>query len=577
MRFGNSLEMNTYLTLGQMNLSETQISDLLQNPQHKRELEASELHHRRLSFHSDVILKKLHASRYVDTFFMWISELLPEDKKNRVESMMSYPLATNELTKDIFMALERVWYAKDYVEKYVFASDEYESDFTLYLKSLNTKHLWQVESWSALKTSIDSVVVVDLPEIQLTDRPEPYFYFIQPSEIIDMKVDEVNDMEYIIFKHKDSEGNIVLLVYDSISMRKYEYEDRKKGALLADVQHGLGYCPARMFWSDKLQDGNYINKRSPITDSLGDLDWLLFFKTSKKLLDMHAAYPIYITYEIEQDNESEDKPTWWEGQEKATTHKGKGLMGAGSFMTVPPPLTGQADMMANPVQVVPAEIEACQYSVEETTRLELDIYTSSVGASGELLENEAVNEKQVEAAFKSREEVLMNIARNYQQIMCWTYSTLARLRYDIFFTECLVDFGEDFYLETAEALMEAYSNAKEKGVNSLILDTMNEKINDVAFKHRKKDRERAEIYKHLDPFPELTTQEVMEMKDVLDPIDIRIKINLLKYIRMFELQFGDMIDFIPNNFEQKITNINLKIQEYAMQQKSELQPQGDRA
>ena len=558
-----------------MNLDETQIDDLIRSPKHRSELEASEEHHRRLAFHSDIVLRKEHSSMHFSSWLAWVSRLLPKDKKARIEDLVQFPLATNELTKDIFIALERVWAAKDFTEKFVFASDEYEEDFRLYLESIKAKHLWKVESWSKFKTKIDSVVVVDLPEMQLTDRPDPYFYFIDTSQIIDMGVTQANEMKYIIFVHtKDHKTELV--VYDSKRMRKYAFDNKKRGALTAEVAHDLGYCPARMFWSDKLQTGNNINKRSPLTDSLGAFDWLLFFKTSKKYLDLHAAYPIYITYDIESEDEDDNKPTWYEGQRKETDHKGKGLMGPGSFMTVPPPNIGQPDMMSNPIQVVDASIDSCKYSVEEDERLELDIYTSCVGADGEI-NKEAINEKQVEASFKSREDVLMNVARNYSAIMRWTYETLGRLRYGYFFVSCVVDFGEDFFLEGQKELMEAYSNAKENGVSPLVLDSMNEKLMDLTYKHQSKERERAEVFKHLDPLPEVSIQEAKDLvpTGAVSLQELRIKINLLKYIRMFELDYGNVVDFMPNNFSQKIAFINQIFIEYAMQQEPTVQPQGE--
>jgi len=506
----------------------------------------------------------------------WIAELLPADKKNRIEHLMTFPLSTNELMKDIFMGLERVWYAKNFIQQYTFASDEYEHDFLAYLKQIKSDHMWRVEAWSSMKTAIDSVVIIDLPAVQNGLRPEPYFYFISPHEILDMGVDGRNDMQYIIFEHDNEDGVNELIVYDSEQMRKYAYDKKQIGALIAKVPHDLGYCPARMFWSDKLQDENYINKRSPVTDSLGDLDWLLFFKTSKKYLDLHAPYPIYITYEIESEKEREDKPTWWEGQEQTKKHTGQGFMGPGSFSTVPVPRTGEPDLMGNPIQVVGAEVEACQYSAEEVDRLANDIYRSCVGSDGDLLRKEAVNEKQVDASFKSREEVLINIARNFAEIMLWTNETLARLRYGVFFIDGMVEFGEDFYLQTEQELIASYADAKSKGVNQVLLDAMDEQIMDTKFKHKKRDRERAMIYKDLDPMPGMSiTEAAVLVGKGVSLADLTMKVNLLKFVRRFEMEFGDVVDFMSDDYAEKIEIINLKLQDYAREQEPNVQPQGE--
>ena len=169
----------------------------------------------------------------------------------------------------------------------------------------------------------------------------------------------------------------------------------------------------------------------------------------------------------------------------------------------------------------------------------------------------------------------MNVARNYSLIMGWTYETLARLRYGVFFTDCLVDFGEDFYLEGENELMDSYAYAKEKGVNSLILEGINEKILDVAYRHRTKDRDRADVYKYLDPLPELSVAEAKDLiqSGAVSVEELKIKVNLLKYIRKFEMEFGDMVDFMPNNFQKKIEFINLKFEEYATSKNDSVQPE----
>lgn len=547
-----------------MRLSETQIKNLLRSPKHNRELEASKLHHQRLAFHSDIVLRKEHASKYYATFTAWIGELLPSDKKDRIESLLTFPLCTNELMKDVFMGLERVWRAKNYTECYTFISTEYESEFMAYLKKIRSDHMWKVEAWSSLKTCIDTVVIIDLPEEQTEARPQPYFYFIAPEEIIDLSVSEKNDMEYIMFVRENPDGVNDLIVYDSELMRKYEYKDRKQGRLLGSIEHGLGYCPARMMWSDKLQDGNYINKRSPVTDSLGDLDWLLFFKTSKKYLDMHAAYPIYVTYEIKSENENDaEKLTEFEGQHETKSHKGKGFLGPGTFTTVPPPGPGEQDMMSNPVQVVPAEIDACKYSAEEVSRLEKDIYQSCVGIN-DVLQKEAVNEDQVDASLISAQDVLRNLARNFSEIILWTNETLALLQYgDTYFTEGMVSFGEDFYLESESDLMEQYADAKQKGINPVMLDSLDEKLLDSIYKNDRRGRMKAAIFKDLDPLPGMTIQEASALigKGVTVE-DLTIKANLLKFVKMFELEHGDVIDFEDGNYAKKINGIKLKFKDY---------------
>ena len=549
-----------------MSLSNEQIQQLVKTPVHSKELKTAIDHHNRLAFQSDVVLERRYASKYINDFDRWIKQLLPDDKVKRVKQLMTFPLATNELMKDIFIGLERVWSAKDFHEKYVFSSEEFELDFMEYLKSKQVKHLWKVEGWSAMKTAIDSVIVVDLPEKQTKERPEPYFYFITPQSIVDISVNELNQCEYVLFNTCDQDGEY-LIEYDDVYMRRYERT--KKGISPTPVdekEHKVGHCPARMFWSDKLQDGNHINKKSPCTDSLGDLDWLLFFLTSKKYLDLHAAYPIYVSYELEDDKKDDEtgmeKPTTYEGQREAE-NKGKAFIGAGSFTTLPTPLPGQIDLMANPMQVVSAEIDACEYSVEEAERLAKDIYESCVGADGKVMTKEAVNEKQVEATFKSREEVLLNIARNFASAMIWTHETMAIMRYGKpTYVTTMIDFGEQFYLDTQDELMGRFSEAKEKGVNAVVLDTLEEQLMDNVYRNNKAGRERVKIINDLDPLPGIPIREVAAL-GVLQGEELQVKMRFHNFIRRFEIEEGSLVDFMnESDYKTKIEAIKSKLLEY---------------
>jgi len=544
-----------------MNLSNAQIKELISSPKHRSEIEASVWHHKRLSFHSDIVLRQKYLSQYYNSFIAWVGEVLPEDKKIRFEQLLTFPICTNELTKDIYIGLERVWIAKDYCEKVNFISSEYETDFMDYLKKIKTQHLWRIEGWSAMKTAIDSVVVVSLPEEQTGERPDPYFFFLSPSNIIDLNINEKNEVEYVIWTSGES-----LYVWDSTYMRRFGYKNKKLSSDPVEREHGLGYCPARMFWSDKLQDGNYINKRSPITDSLGDLDWLLFFKTSKKYLELGSAYPIYISYEFASgENERTDAEGKYEARQDI--NKPKGSPGAGSYWTVPAPtMSGEVDLMENPVQVVSAEIDACKYSTEEVERLSTDIYRSCVGYDGEMIRSEAINEKQVEAAFKSREEVLMNVGRNFAAIMEWTNLTLARLRYEPSYVNgCIVSFGSQFYLETEDQLVEQIKQSRDGNMNPVITETLENKLLDTVFRNNRSGRQRAEIIQLIDPLPGISIDRAKEyIGQGIDEKDFNIKLNILRYVSIFEAENGNLSDFGKDlQMSERIKRIKQKINEYA--------------
>jgi hypothetical protein len=468
--------------------------------------------------------------------------------------------------KDVSTALGRVWYAKNYFEKYTFTSEEFEKDFELYRQSLKEDHLWRVEAWSAMKTAIDSVIVIDLPSEQTTERPAPYFYILEPDDIIDIEVNNKNEVEYIIFKCEAGEGEPeTIAVYDDTSLRKFEKKNGEPGKLIAEVPHTLGYCPARMLWSDKLADENYFNKRSPITDVLSDLDWYLFWKVAERYLNLYAPFPIYISYKFNKAEEEEGNPTGSE-KEKKDQHAGSSLMGPGSYMEVPAPvMNGDTNLMTNPLQVEGAQVEACKFCEEKSTKLRVDIFRAIVGYDGEINKT-AINEKQVESGFKSREEVLMIVARNFGQAKLWTNTTLARLRYGGYFVKGDIDFGSDFYLTDESEFITLYSDAKTKGASSLILDTIENQLLDTVYRNDPQGRMRATLQKDLDPLPGMSDGDALLnfQAGVINKETYLQKINYQKYYRMFELEFGG----IPTdkNYNSFLLLMQSKFQEYATEQ-----------
>jgi len=96
--------------------------------------------------------------------------------------------------------------------------------------------------------------------------------------------------------------------------------------MIAEVKHALGYTPARMLWSDKLQDENYINKRSPITDILADLDWYLFFRQLRSIWICTALSDLR-HLRNGRSGRWRCETYFAEGEREAKDHKGKGLLG----------------------------------------------------------------------------------------------------------------------------------------------------------------------------------------------------------------------------------------------------------
>ena len=71
-----------------------------------------------------------------------------------------------------------------------------------------------------MQVSPNSILIVDMPSVQTTERPEPYFYWLDLEDVIDYKLVEGNwnRFEWFIFR----QGPDKIAVFDDLSIRIFE-------------------------------------------------------------------------------------------------------------------------------------------------------------------------------------------------------------------------------------------------------------------------------------------------------------------------------------------------------------------
>jgi len=559
-----------------MNLSNERIHELIKNPLHSKDKQRGIDHHRRLSMHIDTVLSWTDTTIAHHEFLKWVESILTQDKYRQFEKIFnqSFPLPTNELTQKIFGELLRVFMAQDFYEDYRFVKDELSADFSDYReKILKEKKFIQTDIWHAVQSGIDNVLVIDMPDSQTTPRPSPYAYIIPIDSVIDIKNDKWGKCEYLIFR-----SNERIIVYDDTYLRAYGYEDKKITPIpVVEVEHRLGFTPARSIWLDNLMIGNTINKRGPITKELGELSWFLFHAISKKYLDMYASYPIYITYDTGKDFDqpnSDDRPL-----EQTDQLKDSGLIGAGSNLTVPAPQTkDDPDLLTNPLVVVSADIDSLNYNVCESDRIADKIYKSCVGSDEEITSSQAKNELQVKSSFESRENILTRIGENIASIQLFMCDTIARMRYGSdYYLGGMVSYGRRFHLQDEQALIENYSQLREKGLNASILDTLNTQIIQEKYKDDSTAIERAKMIYDIDPLPLISNGEIpgLLQAGLITMEDAIIKLHLIDFVRKFERENKPITDFGKGNeYRKNIETIINQFKIYASEQKPGIPNQG---
>jgi hypothetical protein len=538
---------------------------------------------RRLRFHTETNIAVSDINQPTTIFLQWVKTLLPKDKFNIFLQLFKFPLPTPAVVEDVYRELERVFYSRNSSSSYQFTDSELAEDWANYKKnSLNEPEVWKTTGWKRMQVSPNSILVVDLPQIQKSSRPEPYFYWLEIDAVIDYQLSKLDDnaFEWLIF----NQPNHQIAVFDDTYIRVYQLNEKNEiQSLVSEASHDLGYCPARFFWSTQLNEKNKDLKKNPITKELSNLDWYLFFALSKQHLDLYAPYPIYSAYEADCNFENNETGDYCDGGflrnakgeykilndgtvERCPCCSEKRIAGPGSFLEVPVPnqSEGVADMR-NPVQITTIDKDSLDYNVSECARLKNEIVISVVGSGGTVSEKEAINETQVTANFESKTSVLNALKTNFELAQKFIEDTICKLRYGDAFISSSISWGTEFYVFTVTELYSKYKQAKENGASNSELDAISQQILEVEYRNNPLVLQRMLILKQLEPYPHKTLDEVIKLfeKGLLDEKLVKLKINFNTLVDRFERENINIIEFASKKpLRDKINIITNKLLEY---------------
>lgn len=547
-------------------------------------------HQNRIRFHAQTELSASLAQPTAD-FLAFVSNLIPHDKFKLFKEMFRYPLKTNEVTGICFDKLSRVFDGRNPAFEYDFASPEDRDDWEDYRRSrLHEPEIWHTEGWEHFKTDINSVLVVDLPEHQDGERPEPYFYWLPIDCVLDWD-GHGDDLDHIVFT-TDHDKRIAVI--DDTSYRIYTRDaGRNIGSLMSEHPHGLGFCPARFFWQDAISLRDPYIKQSVLTKELESLDWYLFFHISKRHLDLYGSYPIYSGYEQSCDFSNAENGDYCDGgylKNKQGYYKldtaglpcrcpkcgDKRIAGVGSFVEVPIPVEGQPDLR-NPVQMLSVDRSSLDYNVTEEERLKDDIIASVVGMQEEQMSTQAVNESQVRSTFESQSTILNRVKKGFEAAQKFVDDTICRLRYGASFSGSVINYGTEFFIYSASELRERYKTAKESGASESELDALQNQIIETEYRTNPAKRHRLMLLSELEPYRHLTRDEMLTLyrEGVVTSDELRLKLNFMALIRRFERENTNILEFgsaIP--YERKIEIIKATLDGYAKESATDKENEG---
>lgn len=565
-----------------MVLPANELRSRLQKQPKRQTLQRARAHQARIKFHAQPSLTQINSQPLVD-FLAWVGKIIPADKFATFKSLFRFPVKTNEITGICFDRLSRVFDGRNPAYNYQFAQTEQRDDWEWYRQEiLGEPTIWATQGFEHFKTDINSVLVVDMPtENASNDKyPQPYFYWLSIENVIDYEVDErTGNMSHIVFRQGDDK----IAVIDAESYNVFAVgKDGNLGEQLVENKHGLGYCPARFFWSEPISLEDPDVKQSPLTRQLESLDWFLFFHISKRHLDLYGAYPIYSGYEQDCDYRDNETGHFCDGGFlrdaknnyvmdsagllcKCPKCGDKRIAGAGSFIEVPVPNGDQPDLK-NPVQMLTADVDSLKYNVDEIDRLKEAIIAACVGVDNEVMNSQALNEKQVQATFESKSTILNRVKKGFEAAQQFVDETICRLRYGSAFTSAKINLGTEFYTTSVEELRNRYKTAKDSGASEAELDALATQLLETEYRHNPVQLQRMIILADIEPLRHYSRQEAVDLfkEGIVDAGTLRVKLNFADYIRRFERENTNVIDFgSAINYTAKIQKIKETIERYA--------------
>lgn len=564
-----------------MALSLSKIREEISKPSKRAEIRKAIAQQDWIKFHTDTNLDVIYSIPF-QKFCDFVRSELPEDKYLSAMNKLKFPLPTNRITEGVFTKLAKLFDGRNPAFNYQFHNTQERDDWEWYRQEvLKEPKVWSETAWMYFKTEINSIMVVDMPLEDKGDRyPQPYFYFVPIEDVISYET-KGDGMAWIIFKNDER-----VIVMDDESYRTFEWLKDKNtiGAELSRNAHDLGFCPARFFWSEPLSLGDPDVKKSPLSKELSALDWYLFKTLGVKHLDTYASYPIYSAYEEECDYSDKEGNVCHKGHlqkpdgsyltdvagnivECPICHGKKQLAGAGSFISVPIPEEGQPDLR-KPVDITTIDKSSLDYNVGELARLETNIINSCVGVDNTILNETSLADKQVEATFEDKDEVLNRVKGGFEEAQKWVDSTICQLRYGTSFISASVSYGNEFYTLTPEVLQARYNKAKEGGASEAELDALRQQILETEYRHNPTMLQRMIILSDLEPFRHRTIEQVEAMRanGLASNEEAILKADFTGFVRRFERENDNILEFgtaIP--YQEKISNIYETLLSYAKQ------------
>lgn len=563
-----------------MILSEPQIKEILKKPKLKKLIEKGKLYESELRVFTEPKTKReIIEEKGWEEVIMYFNSIFSAERSKRVQDFINYPLSSVDVTESILTELYKVFEARNTFFDIETINGGSSEKLKETIQELNIVDWIKNKGKEVLKNQPNTIVVIDKDE-----NGNPYLLPIGLDRLIDCSVNDDSTLNYIAFHHsttKNDRGEEVRRVsfYDAQYYRVYiekggEYTREK------NEEHKAGICPARMFLSDRYNSQDIFNRRIPLTTSISKIKEWQYFDIYKFYVDHYGPFPVIEKLADVCDDSSCENGTIREsytviknGDEvqeyielDCPTCSNKFQMGPGVLTELPPRDSKDDPDYAGVFKMITPDTSNLKYLQDKLDSIERYIKLKTVGVDN-ILQNEAINELQVEGNFESKQNALLKIKTNLDELYKWIVTAIYKIELGSDSkVNVYANFGTEFYLLSDTELLKRYELAKNAGLPSEELDMIYNQLIATKYKGNPNKIKRLDIIKLLDPLPHDDLDKAIQKANlnIITNSELNIKARLLSYVNRFETEVAPLVDFGKDlDFDVKIKRIKEILTKYS--------------
>jgi hypothetical protein len=553
-----------------MVLEFTQIVDLIKNPPKKNEIEQGKIYESRLRVLTESKFENdLKSETGFKKFKKTLESRLKSHKAERIENFFSYPLPVVNLSTSVLKELYKVFDAGNSFFNVEFMNAQQKKSIEPILMQTDIVKWIIDEGKEVLRNEPNKIVVIDKDE-----KGNPYILDIDSERLIDFKIKEDAELEYVIFVHSiEEENNTKIIKYAVYDDMKYSVVECKNDTftMLSENAHNLEYCPARFFICEELNSNSEFSRNIPLAKAISKLEEWQCFDTFKHYVDYYAPFPVM---EAPESNCSVENcvsghihtPQDYEEDGILKTRtiisdcpacSKKDLIGPGTVIRIPAKQEKDDPTEAGVFKMISNSVENLNYLKEKLSGIEDYIFNNVVGID-KTIQKQSVNELQMKGSYDTKENVLLSIKSEFDNLYIWIVKTISKLVVKGVEMNVSANFGTEFYLLTESDLQDRFENAKKIGLPEIEVDAIFKQLIDTKYRGNQNKIERSLIVKYLDPAPYKTITDCITLfeKGLMTQDDLILKTELINFVDRFEMENLPLNEFGVNlALYQRITKI----------------------